>query len=1201
MSRIRSQLEAMRRSGQENEAADSRQPSPGGSADLERLRRRIEQLSGTIGALAETKGRREAMPAPETLHAEAQAVHPGGADPAELAREISSLKAALAAQAQLLSSNDIRGDLERIADGIASLQQQGLGSFDPAGLQEEFGQLRGAIGNLARSHEAIDPEELLRSIEEGYARISGRLETVAEKLAREQGEEADRLDALSHELNLLRGFVEELPQRLSPAAMDERLDAIAATFDSLAGNARSLSEANLAAINERFEEMARAIVAMSVAPAVNPDTLERLEARVSAVAHGIEEIRRSQAEPAVVTAPTVSAQELDHIAAHLADISARLDGMAARPSESGGIENSSLLVERIDALSARLETLSASTMPLDTVERRRLRGMEDQLNAIMARLDAPHPASVSDERLVALGEALEAIAYRLQTVAAPTIDIAPLAERLDSIEEQVSITRDMALDAASQAAERAVQMASQMAGNFNGEFAQSASALDLAPLADRLDSIENHLVALQRMADNPPANEAYAASASAVDLSPLLDRLDSIEQHFMTMRDLSAATAGGMRDDGLPPELISELASELQNLELQAREIAERNENGFDSIRRMLEILVDRIESLESGMQESALRTEETAVVAASAASKRPAPVQTASGAVETTARETPLDFADDLQHEARQEAPEFEVPSVADPVPWDAVPGVVSEPAAPARQSAIDADVDDKPMEPGSGIPDLAALVRDASKRRRAAQQVPEGNSGSQDFLAAARRAAQAAAVEAAANSQQAPEEKPVRGKFSLRMPPLSANRRKMLMGAAAVVIFAAAAMPIVSRLTSGGPADVPLPAEQSSAVTAPAETSTASEAAATGANAPQVNVAEAPKPEAQAQSSAPAPAATAAADQQVPEGAARNANAIAAAQPAPEAAAPQQPAQAELEPVPLPETPVGLANAALREAANAGDAEALFEIGRRYTDGEGVERDLAMAAKWYEAAARAGFAPAQYRFANFLEKGNGVPLDVEKAALWYERAAEQGNALAMHNLAVIHTSGLIGGKPEMETAIAWFGKAADLGVRDSQVNLGIIFAKGIGTETDLVAAYKWLAVAARAGDTDAASKRDMIAGAMRPDQLEKARGEAEIWKPAPLVQSANQPAPKPEWKDGTEQKASAAPVIANSPEATRQMIARAQALLAEMGYDPGPADGEMGERTRQAVIEFQKKSGLPANGEITADLLNKLSEDRV
>jgi localization factor PodJL len=304
---------------------------------------------------------------------------------------------------------------------------------------------------------------------------------------------------------------------------------------------------------------------------------------------------------------------------------------------------------------------------------------------------------------------------------------------------------------------------------------------------------------------------------------------------------------------------------------------------------------------------------------------------------------------------------------------------------------------------------------------------------------------------------------------------------------------------------------------------------------------------------------------------------------------------------AAAPIEEIALPEIPVGLANAALRDAVAAGDAEALFEIGRRYTDGDGVERDLPRAAVWYELAARSGSAPAQYRYANFLEKGNGIPLDVEKAMVWYQRAAEQGNALAMHNLAVIHTAGLVGGKPDMAAAIGWFEKAAQLGVKDSQVNLGIIYAKGIGAEADLAAAYRWLAIAARAGDADAAAKRDMIAGAMRPDQLEKARGEAEIWKPAPLDPSANQATAKPEWKDAPEQRAETEPTTPATPETARETIVKVQSMLAQMGYDPGPADGQMGERTREAIREFQKKTGLPVDGVITADFVKKLAEESV
>jgi localization factor PodJL len=180
------------------------------------------------------------------------------------------------------------------------------------------------------------------------------------------------------------------------------------------------------------------------------------------------------------------------------------------------------------------------------------------------------------------------------------------------------------------------------------------------------------------------------------------------------------------------------------------------------------------------------------------------------------------------------------------------------------------------------------------------------------------------------------------------------------------------------------------------------------------------------------------------------------------------------------------------------------------------------------------------------------------------------------------------------------MESAIGWFQKAADLGVKDSQVNLGIIFAKGIGIEADAEQAYKWLAVAARGGDTDAAGKRDTLASAMRPEQLEKARGAAELWKPQPLDPQANVSEQKPEWKSGSGANAMlpGSALEQDTASVTREMIARVQEQLARMGYDPGPADGQMGTRTVDAVKAFQKKAGLPVDGQITTELLEKLDQ---
>lgn len=56
------------------------------------------------------------------------------------------------------------------------------------------------------------------------------------------------------------------------------------------------------------------------------------------------------------------------------------------------------------------------------------------------------------------------------------------------------------------------------------------------------------------------------------------------------------------------------------------------------------------------------------------------------------------------------------------------------------------------------------------------------------------------------------------------------------------------------------------------------------------------------------------------------------------------------------------------------------------------------------------------------------------------------------------------------------------------------------------------------------------------------------------------------------------------------------RSLVAVAQRELAALGYDPGAADGRMGPRTRKALMAFQADKGLPADGKLTFELVNKL-----
>lgn len=184
------------------------------------------------------------------------------------------------------------------------------------------------------------------------------------------------------------------------------------------------------------------------------------------------------------------------------------------------------------------------------------------------------------------------------------------------------------------------------------------------------------------------------------------------------------------------------------------------------------------------------------------------------------------------------------------------------------------------------------------------------------------------------------------------------------------------------------------------------------------------------------------------------------------------------------------------------------------------------------------------------------------------------------------MHNLAVLLATG-VEGKPDFDAAVSWFVKAADLGVADSQFNLAILYARGNGVKQDLEQSYKWFAIAAKDGDKDAAQKRDEVANAMRPEQLENARAQVDLWKPQPLNADANSVNIPDEWVGKGVKTASV-----DMKKAVRNI----QAILNNNGFDAGTPDGEMGKKTVSAIKAFQKSIGHEPDGKITDALVKEL-----
>ena len=73
-------------------------------------------------------------------------------------------------------------------------------------------------------------------------------------------------------------------------------------------------------------------------------------------------------------------------------------------------------------------------------------------------------------------------------------------------------------------------------------------------------------------------------------------------------------------------------------------------------------------------------------------------------------------------------------------------------------------------------------------------------------------------------------------------------------------------------------------------------------------------------------------------------------------------------------------------------------------------------------------------------------------------------------------------------------------------------------------------------------------------------------------------------------------QQRASGASSSSSSAGAGNNDIADAQIILTSLGYDPGPVDGAMGSKTRNALQAFQRSVGLVSNGQLNPETLAAL-----
>lgn len=164
------------------------------------------------------------------------------------------------------------------------------------------------------------------------------------------------------------------------------------------------------------------------------------------------------------------------------------------------------------------------------------------------------------------------------------------------------------------------------------------------------------------------------------------------------------------------------------------------------------------------------------------------------------------------------------------------------------------------------------------------------------------------------------------------------------------------------------------------------------------------------------------------------------------------------------------LSENPARAAQAILM-AATQGIVDGQALLGQILLDGKGIERDLALAKRWFLIAANAGHLMARNMLGRCWEHGWGGPVDFTRASLEYRQAAEAGLDWAMYNYANLLATGR-GVAEDPHAALSLYRQAAESGHAKSMNLLGRYLEEGRHCPQNLEAAYAWYKRSALGGD---------------------------------------------------------------------------------------------------------------------------------
>jgi localization factor PodJL len=1153
--------------------------------------------------------------------------------------------------------NSLREELRRRVEGASRSPERSdtaaSSHSETAGAGPE--RPRGSAGFLSERAGGADIDALHREMAAMRGAVEARLSDAAGEMI---AGVADRLDRI-------HAAMASLPDSLAIDSLDQKMRTLATAVEHVARQKEIPGAATFAAIEERLDEISRAIVASSAQSAPGLDGgehLARIEARITSLSRQIEEL--------------VEDRPVDALVKQLNLLSARVEDIADRAEMPDSAVDR--LSRQIELVAQRIEDGAPAFDP-DIV----LRDMEKRFDTLTQALEQRH--ETAREQSVALFRDLEERLerYNQDALSTDTTIVEALNKRFSDLEDAIS-----RLGGAEPQAMRAIEERLNDVAERLDRHGGHASAIDLGlvrSIESQVESLAAHLA------------QSGRGGTEFDDISP---RLELIERSLMESREAVVIAAreaaeNAVRSHDLPEgdaAVLSGLAEELQSLEKLARTSDERNARTFEAIHDTLLQIVERLGALESVASPSAPVTEAAPARKLEFAEAPPLDLEEAAPLVDASGALPKAEVVRDPKRSPAEAAAAAAIAAlssseVAEPESKDtpkksrlrrlsralsrrkSSENPVEERREPtadagaagteAPEIGIDAPLDprlaNQPLEPGSGAPDINAIMRRVRDERSDEGRARDAEAAKSDFIAAARRAAQAAAAEAEVLKKKS-DPKGSSGGFSLKR--LLRSNAKIMVLAAGVVLVGVAGTQLGKALLNDGSHKIVVAKPKSMA--------------STGVATPKDKTAAA-KAEAAKSVAAKSPAAKS------------------PAAPLPARSAVNEETPAALEDTPLsiagsPVAPVVVAPAPLKPSAEAAkvvsptmDGKAVPAAAQSHSPTPAVADDKVLQAgaagpKSVSAGPAVGSAPAigpdgavagskvvasiapdkvaaaapavkmqvpddagplplreaaeggdpraLFEIGTRYADGKGVASDMKSAARWYERSAELGFAPAEYRIGNFYEKG-IGVERDIAKAEGWYKKAAGQGNAAAMHNLGVLYAMGADGPVDNDAAVRWFEKAAELGVKDSQFNLGILAakGVGMPQSLEESyKWFALVAKTGDKDAAAKRDEIANSLRPEQLQKARAAvelwkakPVdtaanIVDIPDAWResdaqtasidmkQAVRNIQLILNKNGYDAGSPDGVMGAKTKSAIADFQKANGMEPTGEVNEALVTAL-----